>query len=162
MHAQAISYEEQVLLEYFRQPLKTTVKSCPGHFKLRGQPQHPTNSKYFNNLLLQQPTHKRCNTSIKILSTCDTGATSSSLLLLWVWNRTGPCSWCGRRSGAAGGGRKASSSWQRTRTDNSPHWHRSAGAGVGLPGRLSPGPAVHPKQGQVPLREVRWEVMLGL
>lgn len=84
---------------------------------------------------------------------------SSSLLLLWAWNRTDQDSWCGRRSAAGDGGHKASSSWQQMRTDSSPHWHRSAGGGAGLLSTRSPGPAGHPEPGQVRLKQVRYEIL---
>lgn len=87
--------------------------------------------------------------------TCDTGATSSSPASLWVWSRSDRGSWCGRRSAAVGGGRRASSSWRRTRRGSSPRWRRSEDGGVCPQGRLSPGPAEHPPPGQVQLKEGR-------
>lgn len=46
----------------------------------------------------------------------------------------------------------ASSSWQQRTTDSSLHGHKSVSGGVGLPGRLSPGPTGHPKQGPEQLK----------
>lgn len=45
-------------------------------------------------------------------------------------------------------------------TDSSLHVHISASGGVGLPGRLSPGPAGHLIQDLGQLRSVHWD-MLG-
>ena len=48
------------------------------------------------------------------------------------------------------------------RTDSSPHWHRSAGEGVGLLGRQSPGPTAHPQPDQVQLKRVRCQSLCEL
>lgn len=54
----------------------------------------------------------------------------------------------------------ASSSWQQMMKDSSPHGHRSADEGGGLPDRLSPGPTGHPKQGLERLRYQMRDVVL--
>lgn len=52
----------------------------------------------------------------------------------------------------------ASSFWQQRMRDSSLHEHKSANEVVGLPGRLFPEPAGHPKQGLEQLKDVECEM----